>query len=165
MENYELQKYTLKEKVPDPTQDIWETWLKTPNVVKNAYNFIHRTPRDLFEFQREVKVIELVDKRIAQLSCVQNCGLDFTRSWTMKVDDVPTIEMNAFAVRVRSVKTDKTQEVRHLCSAFENWGLNLKVSRKRKRAGDSLDYDYSLVFDYENSVISRIVPKQVVFPD
>jgi hypothetical protein len=155
----------LKEKVPDPTEEIWETWLKTPNVVKNAYNFIHRTPRDLFEFQREVRVIELVDKRIAQLQCLQTCGLDFTKSWTMKVNDVPNIEMTAFAIRVRSLKTDKTQEVRHLCSAFEHWGLNLKVSRRRKRTGDSLDYDYSLVFDYENSVISRIVPKQVVFPD
>ena len=137
--------------------------MKNPSVVKNAYNFIHRTPRDLFEFQREVRVLELVDKRIAQLQCVQNCGLDFTKSWTMKLDDVPTIEMNAFAVRVRSVKTDKTQEVRHLCSAFENWGLNLKVSRRRATKGER-DYNYSLVFDYENSVISRIVPKQEIFP-
>ena len=82
----------------------------------------------------------------------------------MKLDDVPTIEMNAFAVRVRSVKTDKAQEVRHLCSAFEHWGLNLKVSRRRKRAGEDLNYDYSLVFDYGNSVISSIVPKQEIFP-
>ena len=140
--------------------------MKNPSVVKNAYNFIHRTPRDLFEFQREVRVLELVDKRIAQLQCVQNCGLDFTKSWTMKLDDVPTIEMNAFAVRVRSVKTDKTQEVRHLCSAFENWGLNLRVKQKLKRkSGGDRKYDYSLVFDYENSVISRIVPKQVIFPE
>jgi hypothetical protein len=165
MEQYELKKFSLKEKVPEPTEEIWETWLKTPNVVKNAYNLIHRTPRDLFEFQREVKVIELVDKRIAQLQCIQNCGLDFTKSWTMKLDDVPTISMDSFAVRVRSVKTDKTQELRHVCSAFEQWGLDLKVSQKRKRKGDALDYDYSLVFDYENSVVSRIIPKQVAFPE
>lgn len=155
----------MKERVPDPTQDIWDTWLKTPNVVKNAYSFIHRTPRDLLHFQGEVRVLELVDKRIAQLQCVQNCGLDFTKSWSMKVEDVPTIDTNAFVIRVRSAKTDKTQEVRHLCSAFEHWGLNLKVKQKRKRLGEVLDYQYSLVFDYENSVVSRIIPKQPIFPD
>lgn len=165
MEHYELEKFALKERVPEPTQDIWETWLKSPNVVKNAYNFIHRTPRDLFEFQREVRVVELVDKRIAQLKCIQECGLDFTRSWTMKLDDVPAIGMESFSVRVRSDKTDKPQELRHLCSAFEKWGLNLKVSQKRKRHGDILDYDYTLVFDYDNSVVSRIIAKQEIFPD
>jgi hypothetical protein len=165
MEHYELEKFALKERVPEPTQDIWETWLKSPNVVKNAYNFVHRTPRDLFEFQREVKVVELVDKRIAQLKCIQNCGLDFTKSWTMKLEDVPAIGMESFSVRVRSDKTDKAQELRYLCSAFEHWGLHLKVSQKRKRTGDVLDYDYTLVFDYDKSVVSRIIPKQVIFPD
>jgi hypothetical protein len=161
---YELEKFSLKERVPDPTQEIWDTWLKKPSVIKNAYNLIHRTPRDLFEFQREVKVIELVDKRIAQLKCLQNCGLDWSKSWNMKLDDVPDIKMNEFSIRVRSEKSDKAQELRHLCSAFEQWGLDLRVKRKRKSTGER-EYEYSLVFDYENSVVSRIVPKHEIFPD
>ena len=157
-DHYALEKFKMKEKVARVDQTIWEQWNNDDGVVRNAFNVVHRTPTDLFRRQ-DHKVLDLVNKNIARLEVIQNCGLDWTKSWTKKVSELPELNLNSFTLRDRSEKDTPEQNWRNAKKAFEKYGLHLTVHQKRVKENNALFYAYSVEFKRENSVIDYIHPK------
>ena len=153
-DQYALEKYYLNLRVVKIDQFIWEQWLKNKHVIENAYRFIHNTPADLVNST----VIDLLSKDVGRLHTIKSCGLDFNSSFSISIEDMPHINIDTFGVRIRSVKDTHEQHCRNVCKAFQSWGLDIEVQRKRTRVGKTHHYCYTVNFDREKSVISYIVP-------
>ena len=157
-DHYALEKFKMKEKVARVDQEIWEKWNNDNGVIKNAFNVVHRTPTDLFRRQ-DHKVLDLVDKNVAKIEVVQNCGLDWTKSWVKPISEMPEIDLHAFTLRDRSQKDTPEQHWRNVGKAFERFGLAVSVQQKRVKVKGVCDYAYSVTFNREKSVIDYIHPK------
>ena len=157
-DQFALKKFELTQKVARIDQGIWETWNNDEGVVRNAYNVVHRTPTELF-LRQDHKVLDLVNKNIAKMEIIQGCGLDWKTSWVKKMDELPDINLHAFTLRDRSEKDTVEQHWRNVGKAFERFGLNVSVLRKRVKVRGENDYVYSVAFSREKSVIDYIHPK------
>lgn len=155
-EKYQLEKFYLNLRVSKIDQYIWEQWLKNKYTIENAYHFIHNKPADLVN----TNIIDLISKDVGRLQTIKSCGLNFDSSFSIPVEDMPHINIDTFGIRIRSEKDTHEQHCRNVCTAFEKWGLDLSVQRKRVRVGKTRDYKYSVVFDREKSIISYITLPQ-----
>ena len=157
-DHYALEKFKMREKVAKVDQEIWEKWNNDEGVIRNAYNIVHRTPTDLFR-SHDHKVLDLVDKNIAKMEVIQNCGLDWTKSWVKPISEMPELDLHAFTLRDRSQKDTPEQHWRNVGKAFERFGLAVSVQQKRVKKDKVLGYTYSVMFNREKSVIDYIHPK------
>ena len=155
---YALKKLDLSLFVKAVDQPIWEVWLKSPEVVRNAYAVVHRTAKSMLP---DHKVIDLVPKDIGRLELVQGLGYDFTKDWSVKVDDVPKRDLSVFALREWTEKDGHEQYVRELARGIRGWcGAGVSVERKRVGGRANRSYEFTLVHTAKESVVNQIKPRE-----
>lgn len=163
-----LEKYYLCElvnggKVP-ADQFLWEQWLKNKSSVEHAYALVHETPEQLLARQ-DHKVIELFNKDIPRLKLMKSLLFDWTKSWSLPVDDVPVVDLSAFNLRKRTEKDTPEQYCRELSRSIENWcGFAISVHSKKTGPRDNRTQEYTLVYNYDKSV-AKYIPEKFNFQD
>jgi hypothetical protein len=167
-DHFALEKYYLCELVNGSKnkadQFLWEEWLKNKSCVEHAYMLVHDTANDLLKRQ-DHKVIELFSKDIPRFKFMKSLLFDWTKSWSLPVENVPVIDLSAFSLRKRTEKDTPEQYCRQLAASIENWcGYAIRVSSKRIRKGEERAYEYTMVYNYEKS-IARYIPEKFKFDE
>jgi hypothetical protein len=163
-----LEKYYLCElvnggKVP-ADQFLWEQWLKNKSSVEHAYALVHDTPQDLLRRQ-ESKVIELFNKDIPRLKLMKSLLFDWTKSWSLSIEQVPVVDLSAFNLRKRTEKDTPEQYCRELSRSIENWcGFAISVHSKKTGSRDNRTQEYTLVYNFDKSV-AKYIPEKFSFQD
>ena len=140
MQKYELEKYYLSQKVSVVDERIWEDWNKRRYIIERCFVLFNKTPTDLVV----EKVVDLVPKDAERLAVLQGLGVDFKTAWTRDCD--LSVDLELFGVRKRTEKDTPEQKARDFCKAVAEWGLDMKVERKKKQIDGVRDYVYSLTY-------------------
>jgi hypothetical protein len=155
-ESYVLKRYMLSQYTNTVDQHIWEIWLKDESVVKNAYLVVSADPSYIVQNQN-VKVLECVPKNMGALTAIKSLFLDWHKSWVLPVDQVPAINLSLFNLRKRTDKDTPDQYCRELCRSIQDWcGYAVSVKQKRIRKGQTLTYEYTMVYDYDKSLAKYV---------
>lgn len=154
-QKYELEKYYLNEKVFRIDQTIWELWLSDKKQVERCFSVLNRTPTDLIQY----KVLELVPKDAERLRVVQDLNWDWTKQWTLKMEDVPQVNVDAFATRKQATKDTPATHLREVARAISEWcGADLSVKQKRVKVKGVCSYAYELVYSPLGTPFEYMVP-------
>jgi hypothetical protein len=113
------------------------------------------------------KIADLVSNDIEKLHTVQTFGFDFSKSWTIPVDEIKQVSLECFNVRKRTDKDTPEQYARDVSKALKSWnGTSLKVIGKRVRIESGLGYSYSVEYDVEeNPIYSAIINNKLIFEE
>lgn len=163
-----LEKYYLCELVnggkTKADQFLWEQWLKNKSSVEHAFALVHDTPQDLL-MRQDHKVIELFNKDIPRLKLMKSLLFDWTKSWSLPIDQVPVVDLSAFNLRKRTEKDTPEQYCRELSRSIENWcGFAISVRSKKIGPKANRTYEYTLVYNYDKSV-AKYIPEKFKFED
>ena len=90
---------------------------------------------------------------------------DWTKSWSLPIEQVPVVDLSAFNLRKRTEKDTPEQYCRELSRSIENWcGFAISVHSKKKGPKGNQTYEYTLVYNYEKSV-AKYIPEKFTFQD
>ena len=156
---YALERHFLSNYVHTIDQFIWEQWLKNKSAVEHAYMIVHYDPATLLQ-KNDVKILELVPKDVGRLKFMQSLLFDWTKSWKLPIEEIPKLDLSPFSLRSRSNKDTHDQYCRDLAKSIENWcGFAISVKQKQVRKNGVKSYEYTMVYNYEESTAKYIEPK------
>jgi hypothetical protein len=165
-EKYALEKYYLRDRVIYINQEIWEMWVHNRVWVNRTY--LQMNSSASFELSRaDKKIAELVSNDVEKLKAVQTFDFDFSKSWTIPVDELKQVSLECFNLRKRTDKDTPEQYARDVSKALKSWnGTNLKIVSKRVRIESGRGYSYCVEYDVdENPIYSAIITRKAIFED